>query len=165
MRDGVVRDVTTQEPLAASSVGPASSPKKHPRGYQMSGVYGVKRALKRRGLRVLDGRTVLARSVAKWSAETRADLGGDLSSQQETVLGMAASAVVLLSMIDAWIGAHPELLIHTRRRTLAPLLVERTSIATHLLGLLKALGLARKAKPIESLSQIMARASAPKDPA
>ena len=40
--------------------------------------------------RRLDGRTVIAREVRRWKEDVRADLGGDLTRAQETILEAVA---------------------------------------------------------------------------
>ena len=76
---------------------------------------------------------------------------------------MVAAGFVLLQTIDAWIGAHPELLVNTRKRGLAPIVKERTHVAEHLFGLLKTLGLKKRQTPLPSLHEIMARSNASED--
>lgn len=118
------------------------------RAYRKSGVFGLKRALKRRGIRAMDGRSVAARAVKEWRRDVEADLGGDLSRQEQTVLDMASCAVFLLGQIDAWIGANPELLIDRKRRSVAPVVRERLTVAAHLTSLLTTLGLKRVARHV-----------------
>ncbi len=140
---------------------PAQQPRKARRSYQRTGVFGVKRALKEQGIAALDGRTVAARSVREWRRSVEADLGGSaaLSRQEHTLLDMAGAAVFLLGMIDAWIGAHPAQIMNRRKRSLAPVVRERTAVAEHLARLLGQIGLKRVARPVPSIAEVMAGGS------
>jgi len=66
------------------------------------------------------------------------------------------AAVFLLGQIDAWIGARPETIVNYRRRSVAPVVRERISVADHLSRLLGQLGLERKARPGPTLAQYLA---------
>jgi hypothetical protein len=134
----------------------ASRPKAR-RQYRKSGVFGLQRALKRRGLKALDGRSSLARNVAAWRTEVTQDLGGDLSRAERTVLDMAAAGVALLHIIDAWVGAHPEQLVNGRKRSVAPVVRERIAVAAHVKDLLVTLGIKRRPKPAPTLAEYFAQ--------
>lgn len=136
---------------------PAEGRPNTPRPYVKTGVFGLKRRLKERGIKALDQRTSAARAIKAWRADVERDLGGAdlLSRQQQTLLDMAAAAVFLLGQIDAWIGGRPELVVNTRRRSVAPVVRERVAVADHLARLLTQLGLERRAKPVPSLAEIM----------
>jgi hypothetical protein len=153
--------VTSSE-LGPAVSTPAGSPQKRPRAYVKSGVFRVKRALKERGIRALDGRSTAARAIAEWRRDVEADLGGSeaLSRQQQTLLDMAAAAVFLLGQIDAWVAARPELIVNGRRKSVAPVVRERIAVADHLSRLLTQLGLERKAKRVPSLQEYVAERAA-----
>jgi hypothetical protein len=139
-------------------VTPAGPPSKRPRPYHKSGVFGLQKRLKEKGLRALDGRSSLARSISAWRSEVEADLGGpaELSRAEHTVLDMAAAAAVMLHQIDAWVGAHPGLLVNSRRRSVAPIVRERIAVAAHLKDLLGTLGLKRRVREVPSLAKYLA---------
>jgi hypothetical protein len=118
-------------------------------------VFGLKAALKRRGLRALDGRSSLARNVAAWRAEVIQDLGGDLSRAEATVLDMAAAGVAVLHVVDAWIGAHPEQIVNGRKRSVAPVVRERIAVAAHVKDLLVTLGIRRRPPPTKTLMEVL----------
>ena len=125
---------------------PVEPRRKSPRPYVKTGVFRLKRVLKERGIKALDGRSTAARAIKEWRASVEADLGGRdaLSRQEQTVLDMCAAAVFLLGQIDVWIGAHPEQLVNGRRRSVAPVVRERVAVADHLARLLGQLGLQRR---------------------
>jgi len=134
-------------------------PTKRPRAYRKSGFHGTQRALSKRGISALDGRSAIARAVRDWRASVAGDLGGEevLSQQQRTLLDVAAQDVVLLSVADAWLRENAEKIVNKRRRALVPLVEQRLKVASHLTGLLKDLGLERKAKPLPGLAEYMGR--------
>jgi hypothetical protein len=127
------------------------------RAYQKTGVFALKRALKRRGLAALAGRSSLARSVAEWRDTYAHDLGGDLSTGERTLLDAACGHVAMLTVIDGTLGAHPEWIVNRRKRCLAPLVKERLAVVSSLKDLLVTLGLKRMAKPVPSLAELLAR--------
>ena len=138
---------------------PARTPQKRPRKYQKHGLHGAQRALSKRGISALDGRSAIARAVRDWRAAVASDLGGDelLSQQQRTLLDVAAQDVVLLTVADGWLRENAEKIVNRRRRALVPLVEQRLKVASHLTGLLKDLGLERKAKVIPSLVEHLRR--------
>ena len=137
---------------------PAESRPKRPRQYQKSGVFRVKRALKERGIRALDGRSTAARAIKLWRHDVEVDLGGTsaLSRQQATLLDMASAAVFLLAQIDSWIGARPETIVNCRRKSVAPVVRERIMVADHLARLLQLLGLGRRVRVVDPIEAVRA---------
>lgn len=140
---------------------PAAKPSKRPRPYRKSGVFAAKAALSKRGLSALDGRSAIARAVRAWQQAVAADLGGEamLSQQQRTLLDVAAQDVVLLQVADSWLREHSGAVINKRRRAFVPLVEQRLRVAAHLAGLLKDLGLDRKAKPVPTLQEYFSKRS------
>src|SRR5439155_24797753 len=67
--------------------------------------------------RHLVGRSAIAAAVRRWKEDVRRDLGGDLTSAQETILE-AAQAWVIVSSLDAWIARQRTLV--TKKRALLP---------------------------------------------
>ncbi|MEO8500804.1 MAG: hypothetical protein ABI565_07800 [Vicinamibacteria bacterium] len=133
------------------------TPPKRPRGYQKHEVYLMKATVKRLGSRAVDRRTKFGRALAQWGAELAEDLGGanTLSVAQKSLIEIALRTRLMLDSTDAWILAQPRL-VDVRRRALLPVVRERQSLAASLLATLTALGLERRARPVESLAQIMA---------
>ena len=104
--------------------------------------------------RRLDGRSAVAVAVRKWKADVTADLGGDLSRAQDTILESAAQAWVILSSLDAWIARQPTLV--TKKRQLLPVVLQRMQIAEGLARNLERLGLERRAKQVQTLHDYLA---------
>jgi hypothetical protein len=121
----------------------------------------------------MDGRTSEAHEVAEWIGEYAADLVGipdlhpadgedidegertrqllaALSTGQRTLLETAAHTVLQLRRVDAFIAAMPSI-VHTKRRQLYPVIVQRTSLVNTLKALLTELGLERRAKQVPDL--------------
>jgi len=95
----------------------------------------------------LDGRSKVAVAVRQWKDEVRADLGGDLSRAQETILEHAAQSWVILASLDDWIMRQPSLV--TRKRQVVPVVMQRMQVADSLSRSLERLGLERRAKPMD----------------
>jgi hypothetical protein len=83
-----------------------------------------------------------------------ADLGGDLTRAQETILEATAQSWVILSSLDDWIARQPSLV--TKKRQVLPVIVQRMQIADSLARNLERLGLERRAKPVPDLTAYLA---------
>ena len=140
---------------------PAGSRPKARRAYLKHGLHGAQRALSKRGISALDGRSVEARALKLWKAQVAADLGDDLSAQQRTILDVAAVDMALLSVADAWLRENAEKIVNRRRRALVALVEQRLKVASHLAGLLKDLGLERRAKDVPRLADYLAARTTP----
>jgi hypothetical protein len=55
---------------------PSSTNGEHPRPYNKSGLYGLKRSVLVLGKRVVDNRTTVGKALAAWRSDLLADLGG-----------------------------------------------------------------------------------------
>ena len=115
----------------------------------------MQRALTRGGLSALDGRSAAARSLKTWKAQVSADLGNDLSAQEQTLLHVAAMDIALLIVADAWLRENAESVVNRRRKTFVPLVRERLTVASHLTETLKHLGLKRVPRPVLSLAEVL----------
>jgi len=127
-----------------------------PRRTHRHGVHALRRQMQRRGIDALDGRSRESRALKLWRENVTVDLGNDLSAQQRTLVDLAAVDVALIAAADSWIQANAGQVISKRRKSFAPLIAERTRLASHLQGVLMALGLERKAPPIATLAEILA---------
>jgi len=120
-------------------------------------IYTLKRAMNTlggRGLRVFDGRTALGKAAQRWRSELVRDLGGDVSTQQATIIELALRTKTLLDSIDAWLVQQPSIILK-RKRSLMPVVTQRQVLADALARYLQALGLERKAKPLPSLDDYL----------
>lgn len=119
-----------------------------PHKRQRHGLTPAKRAIRKYGTGALDQRTTEARQIAYWKSRLVDDLGGldAISTQQLTMIELAATQLVLLRMIDGWIFEKPEERVFRRRdRTMYPLTKERQRIADSLARYLAQLGMDRAA--------------------
>jgi len=126
---------------------PTSSPRKRPGRRTTHGLYALRRA----HLDPLSPRYAAGRALAAWRSQLVADLGGELSVQQEKLVDLAARASLMLDTVDAWLFQQPSL-VNKRRRVLLPVVKERQAVAEHLARLLERLGLERKKGPVLSLA-------------
>jgi len=133
---------------------------------QAHGGWRAKQELKLLGRRAIDGRTSEAREVAAWVADYAADLGGvdQLTTGQRTLLRMAGTTALQLARLDGFI-ATMDGLVHRKRRQAYPVLLQRMTLANGLRALLADLGIARQAKPVESLATYLASRAAEPPPA
>jgi len=134
---------------------PRGRPTKH-------GLSASKRAVRARGSRAIDDRTVLAKTLALWRDQLTADLGGreSLSTQEIAILERAVSTKLLVDSIDGWLLKQPSL-VNARRRALLPVVRERTQLADALARYLVLLGLKRRTKSVLSLEDYLAARIAP----
>lgn len=141
-----------REVCACARTTPNGSKRSRPRAYRKSGFHALVAATTRDGLSALDGRATQARAIKLWTAQVAADLGGDLSAQELTLLDVAAVDMALLAAADAWLKENAGQVVNKRKRTFVPLVKERLAVAAHLAELLKTLGTKRRARPLPSLS-------------
>ncbi|MDN5943115.1 MAG: hypothetical protein L0H94_14640 [Nitrospira sp.] len=123
---------------------------------QTHGLTTLKRAVKALGSRVLDRRTSTARALSRWRAELIADLGGvqTISTQQRAVIDLCCANKLLLDSLDVWLLQQPSLVNH-RKKSVVPVLLQRTQLADALAKYLGQLGMARKARPTKTLSELL----------
>lgn len=140
-------------PRNAQSIGPVSD----------GGLGGLKRAVTALGNRAIDRRTIIGKALAGWRDELVADLGGDaaISTQQRALVDLAVRTKLMLDSVDAWLLKQPSL-VNARKRSLLPVVRERTQLADAVARYLSALGLERRAKPVTPLHEYLAnRAQTP----
>jgi hypothetical protein len=126
-----------------------------PRGRPpVHGLKTLRRAVRQLTTRRLDGRSAIAVAVRRWKADVTADLGGNLSRAQETILEAAAQSWVILSSLDDYIARQPSLV--TKKRQVVPVVLQRMQIADSLARHLERLGLERKAKAVPDLQTYLA---------
>ena len=108
-------------------------------------LYTMKRAVNALGNRAIDGRTTTGKALVKWRADLIADLGGDVSTQQEAVINLAVKSKLILDSIDTWLLQQSSL-INTRKKSVLPVVMQRQQLADGLARYLAQLGLGRIAK-------------------
>src|SRR5262245_24805985 len=132
----------------------AATQQKTPREYRKHGLTVLKRAVNSLGNRVIDKRTATGKALAKWRHDLIQDLGGDVSTQQSTIVDLAVKSKLLLDSIDVWLLTQ-ETLVNRRKKSLIPVVKERQALADGLAKYLTQLGLERKVKQ-KSLQEIIA---------
>lgn len=130
--------------------------RKRRRGYQKTGLYAAKTALKEFGDRALDGRTGPAKALAQWRNELIADLGGqvEVSTQELAIIDAAVKTKLLLDSLDAWLLQQSSL-INGRKKSVYPVVLQRQQLADALARYMGQLGLKRRAKPTKSLHELL----------
>ncbi len=127
------------------------------RAYSRHGLNALKARVKVRGLQAIDRRTAAARALLAWRAELTADLGGEdaISTQQRTVVELAATTKLYVDSLDAWIMEHGTLM-NARKRAVLPVVKDRMQLADALTRYLTALGLQRRTKQVQDLGSYLA---------
>jgi hypothetical protein len=132
-------------------MNPAENGHRKPRGYSKHGLTPLKQAVKGLGGRVIDKRTTLGKTLAKWRNDLIADLGGqdNISTQQSALVDLAVKSKLLLDSIDAWLLTQ-ETLINKRKKALLPVVLQRQTLADGLARYLSQLGLERRQRDIDA---------------
>ena len=140
----------------------AESPRKPKREYRKSGLFTIRRQLIDLGSRAIDGRSSVGVALRKWKADLIRDLGGkdSISTQQETLIELAARSKIMLDSVDAWILGQPSL-INYRKKTILSVVQQRQSIADGLTRIMKDLGLERRSKEVTLNDYIQERYGEP----
>ena len=135
---------------APATVKPRGRPATH-------GLTALKQVVRARGSRAIDGRTTVGRALAAWRAQLIADLGGNdsLSTQEAALVDLAVRTKLLLDSVDDWL-LQQHSLVNARKRTLLPVVRERTQLADALARYLAMLGLKRRPKRVPSLEDYLA---------
>lgn len=123
---------------------------------QKHGLTSLKRAVKELGSRSIDGRTTVGKALLHWRSELIDDLGGEtaVTTQQLAVVDLAVRSKLILDSIDAWLLRQPSL-VNKRKKSLVPVVRERQQLADSLARYMAQLGLERRAKPVQSLSEYL----------
>jgi hypothetical protein len=129
------------------------------------GLTALVRRVNANGMNAIDGRTVTARALVQWRSELIQDLGGNeaISTQEATLVEMAARTKLLLDSIDGWLLGQRSL-VNARKKAVLPVVRERGQLADTLSRLMQQLGLERRAK-VPSLAAFIADRAKEKEPA
>jgi hypothetical protein len=117
----------------------------------------LKRAVRLLGHRAVDRRTTVGKALAEWRDQLVNDLGGQsaISTQERALVDLAVRTKLMLDSVDAWLLRQPSL-VNGRKRSLLPVVRERTQLADAIARYLGALGLHRRAKPVAPLHEYLA---------
>jgi hypothetical protein len=76
------------------------------------GVHALTKLVKTLGTdRAIDKRTGAGKALVRWRQDLIADLGGDVSTQQDAIISLAIKTRLLLDSIDVWLLQQPTLII------------------------------------------------------
>jgi len=107
------------------------------------------------GTKRLDQRSAVAVAARRFTADLTADLGGDPTRAQATLIELAARTWIMVEALDDWLMRQPSLVLH-RKRTVVPVLLQRQQLADSLARTLERLGLDRKARDVTDLQTYLA---------
>lgn len=135
---------------------PTQTPELKTSNRQTHGHATMKRALNALGSRAIDQRTSLGKALNAFRADLIADLGGAsaVSTQQLTIIDAATKTRLLLNSLDVWLLKQPSL-INKRKRSVLPVVLQRQALSDSLTKNMLALGLQRRARPVQTLSQLL----------
>jgi|SRR5579884_422188 len=127
------------------------------------GLTTLKKAVKTLGGRAIDRRTSIGKALDQWRGQLIADLGGTemISTQELAIVNLAVKTKLLLDSVDVWLLQQPTL-VNSRKRKIHPAVLERQQLADALARYMSQLGLKRRAKPTQSLGELLAK-GAPAD--
>ena len=104
-------------------------------------------------LRRLDGRSSVAIAVKRFREDLIADLGGDPSRAQLTIIEAASRSWLMLSSVDDWLQRQPSI-VNAKKQSLLPVVMQRQTLADSLLRHLTALGLERHARAVRDVRKL-----------
>ena len=114
------------------------------------------------GNRAVDRRTTVGKALAGWRDELIGDLGGDavISMRQRALVDLVVRTKLMLDSVDAWLLRQPSL-VNVRKRSLLPVVRERTQLADAVARYLAALGLERRVKAVTPIHEYLAKPNGP----
>lgn len=138
----------------------AVSSTKPKRAYVKHGLTPVIKAVQGFDPKALDGRTALAKELIQERNGLIAALGGpeEVSPQELAIIDMIASKRVRRRIAAQWALLNRGKLFDRRKKKLAPIALELEQLEDAEVRLLKELGLKRRAKPVDSLGDMLAKA-------
>lgn len=121
-------------------------------GRAKAGLQAMKRRIMLGGLARIDKRCVNARRLLGFKANLISALGGSdaLTPQLECLVELIVRTQALVDHADNFLLSQPRL-IHARKRSFYPIVLQRQQLVDSQLRLLSQVGLQRVAKPIEDL--------------
>ena len=124
---------------------------------QSHGTHTLKRAVMHLGSRAIDKRTTVGKHHAAWRGELIGALGGELelTPQKRALVDEVVLTKLMLDSVNAWIVSQPTL-IHKKSKSVIAAVKDRNSLVAVLRTLLTDLGLERKARPVQTLQELLA---------
>jgi len=146
---------TVSAPTQATQTKPGGQ--KGNKNARSHGLYSMKRAVNELGLKGIDGRSSVGRALSKWRSDLIRDMGGEesISTQQEAMVDLAVKSKLMLDSIDAWL-LQQQSLVNKRKKSLLPVVRERTQLADALARYLLHLGLEKRTREL-SLTELLAQ--------
>ena len=140
-------------------MNPAGSSKRDKRIYTMHGLTPLITTIKRgNDGHLIDNRTAVGKALRQWRQNLIDDLGGiqALSVQQLALVDLVTRTKLMADSVDAWLLTQPGL-VNKRKRTLLPVVSQRTQLTDALARYLGMLGLERKKAEELDLSARLAK--------
>lgn len=115
----------------------------------------MRRTLRALTTRQLDGRSAVAVAVKRWKQDVEQDLpgGGDLTRAQQTLVEAAAQKWLIASTLADYIARQGSLV--SKRRAVAPVVLQYLQVADSLERTLSRLGLERRARDVPDLTEYL----------
>jgi hypothetical protein len=129
------------------------------RPYQRSGLYAVQSTLKAIGDQDnwIDGLGEVGVELKVWQAAIIQDMGGEenISAMERSIIDLATKTFLMLQSVDKFLLEQPSL-VNKSKRQLFPVVLQRQTLADALSRYMQQLGLKRRAKAAQSLSDLLA---------
>ena len=118
------------------------------------GLPALKARVMVRGLASIDKRTLAAQALLGWKKELIQDLGGEesISAQKMTIVELCVRTRLLVESVDSFILSQ-ENLVNKRRKSIYPIVQQRSALANNLVYMLGQLGLERQMKKLPGLRE------------
>lgn len=134
---------------------PAAPRSRRHRQPMRPGLSTLRKAMTQLGTKRLDQRSAVAVAARRFKADLTADLGGDPSRAQATLIELAARTWIIVEALDDWLMRQPSLVLH-RKRAVVPVLLQRQQLADSLARTLERLGLERRVRELPDLRSYLA---------
>jgi hypothetical protein len=106
-------------------------------------------------MKQFDGRSAFVLALNAYKSALIASLGGadNLSEQELTIVDLISRDVIVVEQIDAYLVQHE--VVNKKKRCLYPIALQRMALAESVTKRLAALGLARRSKQVQTLTQLL----------
>jgi hypothetical protein len=123
---------------------------------------GMMAKVSAKGLGALDKRSAGYIALKGWQEQLTKDLGGDLSTQERTLVELITRTKLFLDSIDLFLMEQPSL-VNKKKRAGYAILATRNSMANTLANLLNQIGLSKREPPMKSLAEYIAERDSKND--